>query len=246
MVEPYVGVSTRGAPRMPVVDLQRLVAAAAARGLPVALHAIGDAAVRASLDAFAAAQGEFGAPPSPHRIEHIEVLHPDDAGRFAALGVVASMQPYHANPGGASPDDGVWSRNLGPERLARSFPWRTLLDAGATLAFGSDWPVMSADPLAGVAVALTRRDAHGLPASGWNAHQAITWDEAVAAYTAAAALACGWPAGLGTLAVGAPADLVILAPGVGPESPASLWPPATGPDARVRWVVVGGEVSQRD
>jgi predicted amidohydrolase YtcJ len=171
------------------------------------------------------------------RIEHIEVLDPADAPRFQKLGVVASMQPLHAVPSGDTPDEGVWSKNLGVTRLRHSFPWRELLDAGATLAFGSDWPVMSADPLQGIAVAATRQDEAGRPAAGWNAHQRISTHEAVVAYSEGSAIAMGLGKEMGKLAPGYFGDIVILDPAVKLEQPATLWH-----GTRVRFVVVGGVI----
>ncbi len=237
LLAPYTGSEgERGAPLIPREELFAAVAAADARGLAVGLHTIGDGAVRLGLDAVEAARrARPGGSHPRHRLEHLELVHPDDLPRFRALGVIASMQPFHANPFGDAPDTGVWSENLGPERLPHTFPWRALLDAGATLAFGSDWPVMTADPLQGIAVATTRRDRQGRPAGGWNAHQAITAAEAVRAYTEGAAAGVGREDGLGRLAAGAPGDLTVLAPGVDLERAETLWE-----GERLRFVVVGG------
>ncbi|MBI5496571.1 MAG: amidohydrolase [Deltaproteobacteria bacterium] len=237
MLEPYAGSTERGTPALPPEKLDPLVERAHAAGFPVALHAIGDAAVRASLDAYEKAQRAHPAQHPRHRVEHIECVHPDDMPRFARLGVVASMQPFHANPGGPNPDEGVWSRNLGAARLPRTFAWKSLRDAGAVLAFGTDWPVMSANPLWGLAVAVTRRDANGDPKDGWNAHQALSWDDAVRAWTVGSAYAVSREEQVGTLEPGRWADLVVLSPGVDPGVPASLW------RGRVVHAVVGGVVN---
>jgi predicted amidohydrolase YtcJ len=217
LLEPYEGSTERGSPRIAPQRLKELVERAHARGFRVALHAIGDAAVRMSLDAIEHAVRRHPEIELHHRIEHIEVLDAKDARRFAQLGAVASMQPYHALP---EPETAPWSSNLGKKRLPRTFAWRELLDAGATLAFGSDWPVASASPLFGLAVAVTRRDPDGQPPGGWNAGQAITIDEAMRAY------ACGSRddgGELGKIEVGRPADLVVLSPEVRLEQPATLW-----------------------
>lgn len=237
LLAPYAGSDTRGRPLIAPAHLVERVTAAQARGLPVALHAIGDAAVRLSLDAFAAAERAVPRPDLHHRIEHVEVIDPADLPRFAELGVVASMQPFHANPFGPDPDTGVWSRNLGAARLPHTFAWRELRDAGAPLVFGSDWPVLSADPLQGLAVALTRRDARGLPRQGWNAQQTLDADEALSA-DAGTEGAGGLPrGGAGRVREGMRADLVVLAPGVDPGRPATLWH-----GERVRAVLVDGVV----
>jgi predicted amidohydrolase YtcJ len=221
LLEPYAGSTDRGSPILGPPRLDALVLRAHAAGYPVALHAIGDAAVRISLDAFEAATRKHPEVHLPHRIEHIEVLGAGDAARFARLGVIASMQPFHALP---EPETEVWSTNLGKERLPRTFAWRDLLDAGATLVFGSDWPVASANPLLGLAVAITRKDKDGNPPGGWNARQAITLPEALHAYTS------------GTLDPGSLADVAILSSGVDLDDPATLW---TG---RVEATIVGGNV----
>jgi predicted amidohydrolase YtcJ len=208
MKDPYVGTKEVGRPLIPREKLYELVQASAQRGLFVTLHAIGDAAVALSLDAF-----ERSSPRLAHRVEHIEVLDPKDAARFARVGALASMQPYHAIPGDGDPDSGAWSENLGQPRLReRTFAWRTLLDAGATLVFGSDWPVFTHDPLQGLAVALTRRNENGNPPGGWNAHQTISAEQAIRAYSAGR-----------TLAEGAPAELVVLPAEVRLEQPSTLW-----------------------
>ena len=169
LLSPYADGTPPAAPLREAKSLEDSVVTAHAHGLGVAFHAIGDGAVRLSLDVIAAANARATAQDPPHappRIEHIEVLDPRDAPRFAALGVVASMQPYHALPSDDDVPTGPWAENLGAARWPNTFAWRTLEDAGATLAFGSDWPVMSMDPLLGLAVATTRQNARQLPAAG--------------------------------------------------------------------------------
>ncbi len=221
MLHDYVGSNERGRPLIAPEDLDRMVDAAHARGFTVALHAIGDAAVRMSLDAYEHAARAHPSQHVRHRVEHIEVIDPDDIGRFAALDVIASMQPYHAVP--SDTPGGVWSENLGEERLLHSFSWRDLRAAGATLAFGSDWPVMSANPLWGLAVASTRKNARGLPEDGWYADQAIPVREALAAYTEGSAYAANLERDLGALEPGKWADLVVWSPEVELDDPATLW-----------------------
>jgi hypothetical protein len=204
MLAPYSGPNPSGEKGTALLareKLDPLLLHAKARGFRVKLHAIGDGAVRLALDAFE----QSGFPRGMGAIEHIEALDPADAPRFARLGVVASMQPYHAIPGDGDPDTGAWSENLGAERLQRSFAWRALLDAGAELRFGSDWPVFTHNPLEGLAVATTRKNAKGLPGNGWNAHQAVTLDEALRAYASPVRAT------------------VTLAAGVDPAAPSTLW-----------------------
>lgn len=227
----YVGhPGERGEPAIPPEALFARVGEAAERGVPVALHAIGDGAIRLALDAIAARGRGLR-----HRLEHLEIVDPADLPRFKDLGVLASMQPHHAIPS-ADPDTGSWSEGLGADRLTHTFPWRALLDAGARLAFGSDWPVMSADPLRGLAVAVTRRNEQGQPAGGWNAHQAITLREAVRAYGEGSAWGIGREQELGRIAPGYLADLVVIDPSVDPEAPRTLW------SGKVAAVLLDGEV----
>jgi predicted amidohydrolase YtcJ len=230
MLEPYVGTAERGKPNYEPDELLALVSRANAEGVPVALHAIGDAAVRMALTAYeAAARSQRGR--VRNRIEHVEVLHPDDYPRFAALDVVASMQPYHAVPLDAPSQDDVWSANLGPARLAHSFPWRALLDAGAPLAFGSDWNVFTQDPLKGLAVAVTRQNERGLPAGGAQPQQRLTLEQALRAYTEGVAYAEGPAPGP------EPTHSFVVVEGLDPSDPRTLW------TARVRAVVHRGRLT---
>jgi predicted amidohydrolase YtcJ len=142
------------------------------------VHAIGDRAIHTVLDVFERAERENGPADRRFRIEHVQHLRPEDAGRFATLGVIASMQPYHAI------DDGRWAeKELGPVRIQSSYAWRLLLDHHAVLAFGSDWPVAPLDPLLGIYAAATRRTLDGKHPGGWVPQQRITVAEAVHAYT---------------------------------------------------------------
>jgi predicted amidohydrolase YtcJ len=174
-------------------------------GLQISLHAIGDRAIHAVLDLFERAERQNGAADRRFRIEHVQHLRPDDAARFAPLGVIASMQPYHAI------DDGRWAeRPLGPQRIKSSYAWRLLLDHGAVLAFGSDWPVAPLDPLMGIYAAATRRTLDGKNPQGWVPEQRITVAEAVHAYTVGSAFAEHQEAIKGSLEPGKLADLVVL------------------------------------
>jgi predicted amidohydrolase YtcJ len=172
-------------------------------GLQIFVHAIGDAAVRRTLDGFEAAQQANGRRDTRHRVEHIELIHPDDLPRFAALGVVASMQPLHA-PTAAGPGE-PWPLRVGSERWGRSFAWRTVREAGARLVFGSDWPVVSQNPLLGIHGALTR-----VPWAPGQPTQVQTLLDTLAAYTCDAAYAEFQEASKGQLRAGMLADLVLL------------------------------------
>jgi predicted amidohydrolase YtcJ len=180
----------------------RLASEADRLGLQIAVHAIGDAAVRRTLDGFAHAQRVNGRRDSRHRIEHIEVLHPDDLPRFKQLGVIASMQPLHA---AVSVPGHVWADRVGVERWGRAFPWQTLRESGAHLVFGSDWPVVTQNPFLGLQAALARQPwAEGQPP------QAQTLEATLAAYTRDAAYVEFQEGVKGQLRAGQAADLALL------------------------------------
>lgn len=174
------------------------------RGLQIAVHAIGDGAVRSVLDGYAAARHANGRRDSRHRIEHIEVIHAGDVPRLADLGVLASMQPPH--PPGAMdfPLEPTVSR-IGRERWPLSYAWRTLRDAGAHVVFASDWPVASIDPIRGMQAAMLRK-----PWAAGDPDQNYTLDEALAAYTIEGAYAEFAEDRKGRLKPGYLADLVVL------------------------------------
>ncbi len=223
MLAPYANnAREKGKPAYTQAELNALVAAADKERIPVSLHAIGDAAVRMSLDAFENAAKVNGTQDVRHRVEHIEVLDPADVPRFAKLGVVASMQPYHCEPADGA-TLGAWEVNLGKARLAKTFNWATLRKAGAVLAFGSDWPVMSMDPLMGLAMAISRQNGQGMPLKGWQPQQKISFLEAVDGYTQGAAWALHAEDSLGRLEVGRPATLVVLHRKVQVDAPLSQY-----------------------
>jgi predicted amidohydrolase YtcJ len=182
-------------------SMKELVAKADAAGLSVAIHAIGDRANAELLDIFAAT----GGPARRFRVEHAQHLRPQDYPRFKAGGVVASMQPYHVI------DDGRWAEGrIGKERCASSYAFRSLLDAGAVLAFGSDWPVAPLDPLAGIDAAVNRRTLDGKHPGGWFPEQRITVAEAVVAYTWGGAYGGFQETERGQIVPGMFADVVVL------------------------------------
>lgn len=192
----------RGGANFSAGQFNRMAIEADRLGLQMFVHAVGDAAVRRTLDGFEAARRVNGARDSRHRVEHIELIHPDDAPRFTKLGVIASMQPLHAPLDGGSD---VWTTRAGSARWDRSFAWRTLREAGARLIFGSDWPVVSHDPMRGVQAALNRRPwrAEGLD-------QRQTLADALLAYTRDAAYAEFQEHVKGQLRAGLLADVVLL------------------------------------
>ena len=185
-------------------DLARQVATVTAAGLPVAIHSIGDAAVQASLDAFEAAKNN--AVPFPNRIEHIELAHADDVRRFRALGVVASMQPNHAtNAIGYVPD------RVGASREDRAYVWRSMLDAGVPLVFGADYATSPLNPLVQLADAMFRVSPFGFHDNKpWHAEQALSFEEALHAYTQAGANMTPWKDEIGSITTGKWADFVML------------------------------------
>jgi len=186
-------------------------------GLQISIHAIGDRANHAVLDLFERAARENGPGDHRFRIEHVQHLRPEDAARFAPLGVIASMQPFHAI------DDGRWAeKELGPERIKSSYAWRLLLDHGAVLAFGSDWPVAPLDPLIGIYAATTRRTLDDKNPQGWIPDQRITVAEAVHAYTVGSAYAEHQEALKGSLEPGKLADLVVLSEDIFRIAPAEI------------------------
>jgi len=190
----------------PKEEMRELVRKASRAGLSVAIHAIGDRANRDVLDVLEESRQAGGGADLRHRIEHVQLLHPADIPRLARLGVIASMQPIHATS-----DMEMVRRHWGEERARRAYAWRSLLEAGTVLAFGSDCPVESLDPLAGIHAAVTRRRADGSPGpEGWHPEERISVGEAVRAYTWGAAYASGEEREKGVIALGKLADLVVL------------------------------------
>jgi len=212
-------------------DLYRWTSAADAAGLQVAVHAIGDRANRIQLDIFERVEKENGPRDRRFRIEHAQHLAPSDIPRFAELGVIASMQPYHAI------DDGRWAEEvIGHERAKTTYAFRSLLDAGARLAFGSDWFVAPATPLEGIYAAVTRRTLDGENPDGWFSGQKISVEQALVAYTRDAAYAAFEEDLKGTLEPGKLADLVVI------DRDITKVPPEEIADVAVRTTVVGGNV----
>jgi predicted amidohydrolase YtcJ len=174
-------------------------------GLGIAVHAIGDRGNAELLDIFAEVAKKNGPRDRRFRIEHVQHLRPEDYPRFAQLGVIASMQPFHAI------DDGRWAEGrIGKKRCASSYALRSLLDAGAKVAFGSDWSVAPLNPLWGIDAAVHRRTLDGKHPEGWFPEQRITVKEALEAYTLTSAYAAFQERDLGTLEAGKLADLAVL------------------------------------
>jgi len=174
-------------------------------GFQVNTHAIGDRGNRVVLDAYEHALRTLGRTVGRHRIEHAQIVALEDIPRFAELGVIASMQPTHAT------SDMYWAEDrVGPERIRGGYAWRSFLESGARLAFGSDFPVEQVDPLLGFYAAVTRQDAEGWPEGGWYPEQRLTREEALRAFTLDAAYAAFQEDDLGSIEPGKYADFVIL------------------------------------
>ncbi len=215
---------------MPPSRMEELARGADKAGIQICTHAIGDRAVSTILDIYERAGGDH---PAAHRfrVEHAQHVRGEDFARFGKLGVVASMQPYHAI------DDGRWAeKRIGHERARTSYAWRSMLDAGAVLAFGSDWPVAPLDPLSGIAAAVTRATLDGRNPGGWFPEQRLTVEEALRAYTQGCAYAAFEEKDKGTISPGKFADLVVLSEDL------FRIPPERIKDARVEMTIVGGRV----
>lgn len=212
-------------------DLYKWTSAGDKAGLQLIVHAIGDRAINTQLGIFERVEKENGARDRRFRIEHAQHLAPTDIPRFAKLGVIASMQPYHAI------DDGRWAEKvIGPERIKTTYAFRSLLDAGARLAFGSDWFVAPPVPLEGIYAAVTRRTLDDKNRDGWVPEQKIKVEEALRAYTIDAAYASFEERIKGSVERGKLADLVLL------DRDITQIPPASIRDARVMMTIVGGRV----
>ena len=225
MIEPFAGTDTRGIATLSAEQMRQLAERAANGGIATAIHAIGD---RANRDALAALAAAPRVPVMPHRVEHVQLLHPDDLPRFARHGIVASMQPIHMV------GDRDTAARLWGDRCATAYAWRPLWESGATLAFGSDAPIESCDPLLGLYAAVARhgRDDGRAP---WYPALALTVEQALWAYTVGAAMATGEEDAKGSLAVGHVADLAVLSHDI-VASPEEL------EAARVVCTIVGGEI----
>ena len=232
MLQPYLDEpQNRGVATTDPEDMLELASAASAGGLSLTIHAIGDRALRDVLDILAevrrreAARGLEGRGAAPsnarklrHRIEHVQCIHPADLPRLAQLDVIASMQPIHATSDRLAVD-----RYWGPERARGAYAFRSLLDSGAHLIFGSDAPVEPYSPLIGIHAAVTRRRADGTPGStGWQGQERIAVAEAVDAYTRWPAYAAAEESYRGSITPGKRADLTVLSRDIFSIDPADI------------------------
>lgn len=207
MFEPYVDDPSRtGLLQWNQDRLAAAVAAADKAGLQVAIHAIGDKGVAAALDAIEAARKANGARDARHRVEHVQVIRPQDIARFKELGVVASVQPCHVT------NDQRWAeKRVGRKRCEEGgYLWKSFVDAGVPVAFGTDWPVEPVDPMANLYAAVTRQLLDGTPDGGWFPRERLTMEQAIDAYTLGAAHAEFAEKEKGSIEAGKWADLVVL------------------------------------
>ena len=208
----------------------RLMQADAA-GLQLRIHAIGDRAISIILDIFTDIEKEHGHHDQRFTIEHAQHMAHKDFERFAKLHVIASMQPYHAI------DDGRWAEKpLGPDRARYSYAWRSFLDHGVTLAFGTDWPVAPLNPILSLYAAVTRATLDGKNPDGWIPEEKITLSEALEAYTMGSAFAEFQEREKGSITPGKLADMVVLSDNIFDLNPDAIR------DVRVKTTIVGGKV----
>lgn len=237
MLEPYTGGGGSGSARYPTEVFNRTVATYDREGFQLFVHAIGDRAIRATLDAFENAARVNGSSGRRHRVEHIEVPHPLDIPRFKSLGVIASTQALFATP-----DDntlGAYLGNLGPVRGPRTMPFKAFDDSGAIQAFGSDWPVFSMEALKGIYTAVTRQTVRGTPPGGMEPRSRISVEAALRHFTVDGAYAGFAENDYGRIAPGLFADFVVLSHDL------TKIPPAEILKTRVLWTVMGGNETFR-
>ncbi|MBN2312567.1 MAG: amidohydrolase family protein [Sedimentisphaerales bacterium] len=235
--DPYIDAPDKtGLPMMPYEKLEQLVLNADKLGFQIGIHAIGDEGNHWVLNAYEKARQMNGDRDRRHRIEHAQVLHPDDIPRFAALGVVASMQPTHCIT-----DKRFAEKRIGKERCKGAYAWQRLLDAGAAIAFGTDYPVEPIDPLEGLYAAVTRKDRAGEPGDGWFPTQKLSMEKAIELYTLGSAYAEFMEGRKGMIKVGYLGDVVIF------NEDLMTLPHERIMSAKVDYTIVGGKVVyQRD
>ncbi len=205
MLQPYSDdVENLGLPFLTAEELFASVDKANRMGFQVGVHAIGDRGNRIVLDAFARAQSNAPAP-LRNRVEHAQIISLADIPRFAELGVIASIQPIHATS-----DMNMAEDRIGPERIKGGYAWRKLLDGGAVIASGSDFPVELPNPFHGLHAAVTRQDRNNLPAGGWHASEALSRAEALHSFTLGAAFAAHQDDRFGSLETGKWADFILV------------------------------------
>jgi len=240
MVDPYSDKpDTRGHPLIEPEVIKDYVVKADREGFRVRLHACGDGAVRLGLDCFEAARKANGIKGMRHTLEHIENVHSEDVGRFAQLGVIASMQPEHLAITDTF-EDNPYPARLGTERIRLTWPVKTLMRRGAGIALRSDYPMVDLNPMQEVYRAVTRVHNDGEPVGGWNPDERLTMAETLGAYTLGSAYAAFRENDLGTLEEGKLADLIVI------DRNLFNVPAERIRDAKVRLTVADGKVVFED
>jgi predicted amidohydrolase YtcJ len=204
MLAPYANADTSGDTFWPPEEFTAFLLELERRGFQAFTHATGDRGIRTVLDAVETCRRSLGAADVRHQIVHVECVHPDDLPRFGELGVVACMQPRHCAPDIVA----EWRANVGTDRERFAWPFRSIADAGGTLAFSSDWNVAEMDPMTWLYTAVTRADLDGEGA--WNLDEAVDLETAVRAATAGSAFANHLEGRRGVLVPGSDADVIVL------------------------------------
>jgi hypothetical protein len=234
MYEPYADEPANHGIPLPLMNppasLEVLAKGADEAQIQLCIHAIGDRAIAEILDMYQRLGGD-NAIAHRFRVEHAQHMRPQDFARFGKMGIIASMQPYHAI------DDGRWAeKRLGKERSKSSYAWRSMLDAGAPLAFGSDWPVAPLSPILGIYAAVTRATLDGGHPEGWFPEQRLTVEEALRTYTLGSAYAAFQENEKGSITPGKLGDIVVISDDLFTISPAKI------KDAHIVMTVVGGKI----
>jgi len=230
--DPYADApGTKGLPQMSYQELEKRVVAADEAGFQIGVHAIGDEANHWVLNAYEKAQRRNGRRDSRHRIEHAQVLRDDDIPRFAALGVIASMQPTHCIT-----DKRFAEKRIGTKRCEGAYAWRRLLDEGTAVAFGTDYPVEPINPLEGLYAAVTRKDRAGESGDGWFPDQKLSMEKAIELYTMGSARAEFMEDRKGMIKEGYLGDVVMF------DRDLMTIPHDRIMSARVDYTIVGGRI----
>ncbi len=230
--EPYTDEpATSGIPIYPETDLYQLIERIDGMGLQIATHAIGDKANHWVLNAYQKAIAKSGRKNARHRIEHAQVVTDTDLPRFAELGVIASIQPSHCI------DDMRWAeKRIGKERCTDAYRFKSLVDAGAKVAFGTDWPVEPLNPMLGIYAAVTREYPEGGPAGGWQPNEKLSMAQAIEFYTLGSAYAEFMENKKGTIEAGKLADIIVLSNNLFEISPQQIL------ETKVLMTIVDGKV----
>jgi len=241
MLEPYANTpGQKGSTLYTAEEFRREFLELDKRGYQVMTHAIGDGAVRTTLDAYEAVEKEDGPRDRRWRVEHIEAIKPADVPRFAKLGVIVSIQPWCCPSLGEKSGDEPWADNVGAGRLEEGLRWHDLAASGALIITGSDWPVDTLNPFPTMQIALTRKSLDGQPAGGFYPEQRLTLEELLAGYTRNGAYAEFMEKKVGSLERGKLADVIVLSQDL------SKVPAGSVGQTKVLLTVVGGKIVWRE